>query len=454
MNIRARLTITFFAIVIVVVSIISISIFYLSSNYRAQDFKRRLKNRAINAANLLTQFEEVDATLLQRMERENPANLPNQNIIIYNDKDEILYTSQDKSAIPIDSILINKIRVQNDVMFNHQNFECIGFLFEKKDYKFTVVAAATDLYGMDALNNLRDVLLITFSGSILLVSLIGWFYAGKVLSPISRIVKEVDNITEANLHQKLDEGNSKDELSKLAQTFNKVLGRLYAAFFSQKNFIANASHQIKTPITVMAGEIEVTLLQPRNNDYYVKVLRSVLQGIKGLNTLSTQLLLLAQTSADNPAKKFTPIRVDDILWESKEDLSKAHPEYNIDIVFDMILKHELLLIAGDHELLKVVVLNLMDNGCKYSDNNRVHVTLKFKHDIIIEFVNSGTGIHPDDIQKIFAPFYRGTSNKKVSGFGIGLSITKRIVELHQGKLLVASTLGGMTQFTLFLPVEG
>src|SRR5690606_28356131 len=107
-----------------------------------------------------------------------------------------------------------------------------------------------------------SVIIVTFAISLIIVSVFAWIYAGRVLRPISRIVEEVDSITAASLDQRLDEGNKKDELSKLAQTFNRMLSRLETAFLAQKNFIANASHELKTPFTVMAGEIQVTLLHP------------------------------------------------------------------------------------------------------------------------------------------------------------------------------------------------
>jgi signal transduction histidine kinase len=172
------------------------------------------------------------------------------------------------------------------------------------------------------------------------VSILGWVYAGKVLSPISKIVSEVDDITEVNLKQRLDEGNKKDELSRLSRTFDRMLERLESGFAAQKNFIANASHEIKTPITVMSAEIEVTLLQERDKENYIAALKSILNGLKGLNKLSTQLLLLAQTSAEQPEKKFNSIRIDDILWEVKDELTKANPNYNIEILFSIDLNHE------------------------------------------------------------------------------------------------------------------
>jgi signal transduction histidine kinase len=452
MKIRTRLTIIFFLMVIIVLTSVSVTIYLLSANYRKQDFYRRLKNRAINTAKLLVEVEEVNADLLRRMEQNNPASLPNQYIVIYSYRNEILYSSDGQALISVDTILLNRIRLRKEITFTTQGFEAIGFLFTSRFDRYTIVAAATDVYGLDALTNLRNVLLITFFISTVLVSFLGWVFAGRVVRPIAKIVGEVSNITEENLDRRLDEGNNKDELSMLASTFNSMLQRLQSAFMSQKSFIANASHEIKTPITVMSGEIEVTLLHDRDKQYYIKVLRSVLQGLKGLNRLSNQLLLLAQTSADHPIKNLQSLRVDDILWELKEELQKLHPEYQIEIEFSDNISHDSLLIMGDEQLLRAALMNLMDNGCKYSDDNHVAIHLKAESsEIVLDFVNTGTGVSPELKARIFDPFVRATSDKRIKGFGIGLSLVRRIVQLHGGEINVESTPHQHTTFTLRLP---
>lgn len=451
MNIRARLTLTFFSIVIIVVTIISVSIFYFSSEYRQNDFYRRLKNRAINTARLLVDFEEVNESLLQRMEKENPANLPFQSVTIYNYKNEILFRTEGGVNIPADTSMLNEIRLKEEVRFVHDQYEVLGILYRDQFDRFTIVAAARDVNGLDAIANLRNVLLLTFLISVILVSILGWFFSGRVLRPISKIVSEVDNITEVNLDRRLDEGNRKDELSKLAQTFNKMLGRLQRAFFSQKNFIANASHEIRTPLTVMSGEIEVTLLQPRSNDYYVRVLKSVLAGTKGMNKLSTQLLLLAQTSAEHPEIKFDHIRIDDILWAVKDELTRANPHYKIDIHFDLGLVDRDFTVTGDSGLLKVVMLNVMDNGCKYAADDTLIVSLRSTpHEVMLEFINRGEGVAPESLPRIFEPFFRGRSGKKVKGFGIGLPLAKRILDIHQGSISIKSIPNETTSVTIVL----
>lgn len=456
MKIRTKLSLIFFFFVIIIVSVISASIYFFSAEHRKDDFYRRLRNRATNTAVLLVQYKEIDVDLLLKMERENPANLPMQFVSIFDSTKQPLYTS-DNAKLPqqLDA-LITQIQQKDEVRLSESGNEILGFIFHHHDHPFVVVAGARDVYGLDALQNLRDVIIITFSLSLIIVSVFAWIYAGRVLRPISRIVEDVDTITAASLDQRLDEGNKKDELSKLAQTFNRMLSRLETAFLAQKHFIANASHELKTPFTVMAGEIQVTLLHPRDNAYYIKILKSVLQGVNRFNKLSTQLLLLAQTSASHPQKRFNLLRFDDIMWEAKHELETLHPDYRIEIAFDELdVNHDALLIHGDEQLLKVLLINLMDNGCKYSDDHRVQVKLttgRGKH-IEVEFSNSGEGIEPEEIKYIFDPFYRARSTRNIKGFGIGLSLASKIVDLHEGTLVVESLPHTVTRFVIRLPVD-
>ncbi|MGC3943740.1 MAG: ATP-binding protein [Chryseolinea sp.] len=454
MNIRARLTLLFFSIVIIVLTAISVSIYIVSSNFRKEDFYRRLTNRAVNTAKLLVEVEEVNADLLRRMEQNNPASLPNQYIVIFDRGGKELYRSENTERIPVDQALLSAINAKQRIEFRSNDYEITGFLFQSKNERYAIVAAATDVYGMDALHYLRNSLIIVFLISTVFVSVVGWLFAGRVLRPISRIVNDVDNITEMNLNRRVDQGNESDELGKLAATFNRMLQRLQNAFASQKTFIANASHEIKTPITVMSGEIEVALLQERDKAYYMNTLRSVLQGLKSLNSLSTRLLVLAQTDSDTPLRNIGVIRIDDLLWEAKDELAKVHPEYNVEIQLPMSIGDDALSVEADEQLLRIALMNVMDNGCKYSDDRNVKVVVRTDEpqNVALDFVNNGPGIGGDMIDRIFDPFFRAHANKVTKGSGIGLSLVKRIVHMHGGSVGVKSTPYQQTIFTLLFPV--
>jgi signal transduction histidine kinase len=148
------------------------------------------------------------------------------------------------------------------------------------------------------------------------------------------------------------------------------------------------------------------------------------------------------------------IRIDDILWEMKEELTKVFPHYKVNIEFSLNLDHESLQIQGDEQLMKIAIMNLMDNGCKYSDDHRVSVNLKSNTNTLeLDFFNNGQGIESEAIKKIFTPFFRGKHANKVKGFGIGLSLVSRIIKLHGGEINVESTPHEKTQFCVVLPTN-
>ena len=452
MTIRTKLTLIFFAIVIVILSIVSVAIYFFSAEYREQEFYTRLRNKAENTAKLLIEFDEVSPDLLKRIERANPGNLPNERIRIYNFKNEELYSSGSEWEIPVDARLLNEIRLEEEVRFRNNDDEVLGFLFAYQFDRFTVVAAATDIYGFKKIENLKTILLSVFVISLFLISVTGWVYAGRMLRPVSNLVKEVGKISGTSLDLRLDVGNGKDELARLAETFNLMLARLEAAFLTQKHFIANASHELRTPITAIAGEIEVALLQKRQPEEYIKVLNSLLEDTRNLGALSTQLLLLAQTSSGNQPRSFAPLRIDELLWEAKDDILRANSGYTINILFEGDLSDDDLMVCCDGQLIKIVFINLMDNGCKYSSDKVVTGTLCRKRPgLSVIFENTGIEIAAEEMKRIFDPFVRGTNTGNIKGFGVGLSLASQIMKLHGGAITAQSGKTGITRFTVVFP---
>jgi signal transduction histidine kinase len=443
MNIRSKITIRFILIVAIIIFTASFLIYLFSADYRKDGFYSRLSNKANNTAKLLIEVDEVDAALLKKIEKNNPVSLPEERIIIFDFRNHIVFSTDENKVIKIDENLLNKIRLEQEVRFQQGNYEVLGFLFKEKHDRFAVVAAAIDIYGINKLKNLRTILFIVFIISIIGVSVSGWFFAGKALQPISKVVQQVDDISITSLNLRVDEGNGKDEIAQLARTFNRMLERLEGSFKVQKNFIANASHELRTPLTAITGQLEVSLLNARTPAEYEKVMDSVLEDIKNLNTLSNRLLLLAQTSADGIDHKMNKLRIDELLWQVRDELLKHNPDYKIRIDLDHELDDESkLTIEGDEQLIKAVFLNLIDNGCKYSSENTIDVLIHSdRFGLTIHFEDKGIGIPPEDIQNIFEPFYRGRNTQNIKGHGIGLSMVKRIVHSHHGTIQLNSVLG-------------
>jgi two-component system heavy metal sensor histidine kinase CusS len=315
------------------------------------------------------------------------------------------------------------------------------------------MAYAIDLYGFSKLERLRNILITGWVVSFFLVLLAGWFFAGDALRPVSEIIEQVKNISATNIHERLKAGRQKDELAQLAATFNDLLTRLEGAFKSQRSFVSHASHELRTPLTIMMGQLGVALLQKRTPDAYQDTIKETLEEVKKMRDLVNGLLELARLNDDTSQFNFRPVRVDDLLWQAREMLLNLAPNYNIQIEFDEFPEEEEALeIQGDPSLLQTAFINLMGNGCKYSEDNRVNITLSMQENgIQISFVDNGIGISALDLPHIFEPFYRAESTQFVKGHGVGLALTKRIVKLHRGNITTISQVGEGTQFLVMLP---
>jgi len=455
MQIRKKLTYQFIVVVALILFLSSLAIYFFSADYRQEDFYNRLLNKANNTSKLLIEVEEVDANLLRRIEKDNPASLPDEKIIIFNYQDEVLYSSDEDHALKIDDVLLNRIRLSEEIRFRQGEYEVLGFLFTDKFDRFVVVAAAVDIYGLKKLKNLRIVLSIVFGMSIILVFISGWIYAGRALKPISRVIDQVNDITISSLNLRVYEGNGKDEIAKLANTFNKMLERLESAFKMQRNLIANASHELRTPLTAITGQIEVTLMNERTNEEYKNAITSALEDMRSLNSISNKLLLLAQTSSETSSFDFQPLRIDDVVWQARTELIKRNQNYRVNVSLNEELAdaHQLTII-GNEQLIKTSMSNLIDNGCKYAPDHQVLVDISTKNNqLILQFIDHGIGIDSLDLKHIFEPFYRCKNALTIKGHGIGLSLVERIVKLHDGTMEVNSKIAEGTTFTISFPLQ-
>src|SRR5674476_34877 len=184
-------------------------------------------------------------------------------------------------------------------------------------------------------------------------------------------------------------------------------------------------------------------MKERSTLEYKSALSSVLDDIRALIDLSNRLLLIARTSAEGPVNFNKKIRIDEILWQTQEEITRFNKDYHINIsIDDSLTDCDQMIIVGDEYLLKVAVSNLIDNACKYSDDHTVNI--KFRHIekfIEVVFEDKGIGISKDDLQKVFEPFYRGTNTISLPGTGIGLPLVSQIIKIHNGIVKISSQVG-------------
>lgn len=452
MEIRKKLLYQFIGIVAMILVFVSLSVYFSFSEGRKQEFYERLGSKAKLVAQMLIDIDEIDTELLKKIEKNNPVSLQNEKIIIYDYMDNIVYSTDDDWFLIITQEMIAEVRLKEEVRLRQETYEIIGQFYAGKYDRYVVFAAAQDIYGLKKLTRLRIILLIVFLISLFIIYISGKIFVSRALTPISRIMSQVSAIGESNLNARISEGNGKDELSQLSQTFNKMLERIESAFIAQKNFIANASHELRTPLTVITGHMEVILMKARENEEYRKTIVSVLGNIKNLNHISNRLLQLAQASSESGDADFEIVRVDEILWQARQDVLRANDDFQINISFSESIDDENdFQVRGNEQLLRTAISNIMDNGCKYSSNHTTDVRVNNENGrIIMSFSDNGIGISEEELQMIFQPFYRAKNASKIKGHGIGLSLVEKIINLHKGEIRVHSEISNGSTFTVSL----
>lgn len=281
----------------------------------------------------------------------------------------------------------------------------------------------------------------------------GWLLARRALRPVDHMTAAAHRISAEALGDRLQETGSGDELDRLATTLNRMLGRLDDAFSQIRRFSADASHELQTPLTILKGELEVGLRAPRTPAEYRKILNSSLEEINRLANLVEGLLLLARADAGVLRMDLRPMDLEPLLAEVYGQTKVLAEARNVDFV----LEHSApVSIRGDYERLRRLLLNLIDNGIKYSPSGgRVALSLKAENGwAVLRVTDTGIGIPRDEQEQVFQPFYRADNRgpSVEGGVGLGLSIANSIAEAHGGKIEVDSTPGQGAVFRVLLPL--
>ena len=451
MQIRAKLTLQFTLLVSVIVLAIFVVIYWLRYNYVEDEFYKRLTQKASTPAKILATVKEVNAKLLKKINKANNDVLYRENLAIYDYKNLGIYRTNDTSGFKTTYDMLNQVRKLRRVRFKQDDFKIVGMLYTDRYNRIVTITGAVDLSGQKDLKNLLNIMIWIFVSVLVLVALLGHYFAVRALAPISEVIKQVKTIYPQNINQRLTIQNPKDEIGQLTATFNELLERLGEVFRLQNLFVSNVSHEMKNPLMKIGTQIDVALLKSRSPEDYLVTLQSVRQDIREMGQLSNTLLELAKVSDLNHKLMYDEVRLDETIWEAGDLLLQAENNYQVQVDFaDELEEDSQLVVKGNAQLLKTAFVNLMENGCKFSENKSVKVSLHFmKSHIEVQFVNEGQMEKPE-MDLIFEPFYRSQNTANIKGYGVGLSLVNRIVKLHGGNINVQSV-DNQTVFVLILP---
>lgn len=293
---------------------------------------------------------------------------------------------------------------------------------------------------------------------VLLASFGGYFLARRSLAPVAAMGAQAERIGATNLHDRLAVRNPNDELGRLAQTFNDLLNRLDRSFERQRRFISDASHELRTPVSILRGEAEVALSQAsRSPEEYRESLAVLHQEAQRLSRIVEDLFTLTRADAGEYRLAYSDFYLDELVADCVRAARALAQAKNIALV---AVTPEEMPVHADEDLLRRMLLNLLDNAIKYTPTggNISVACSSVSNGYEVSVTDSGPGIPADMQSRIFERFFRVDRARSRSGVdggaGLGLSIARWIVESHQGRLeLVRSDATGST-FTARVPASG
>ena len=298
---------------------------------------------------------------------------------------------------------------------------------------------------------------LLLGGSTALI-LIAWWGSGRLareaLAPVEALSQTAETISGQTLSTRLALTAPYTEFQRLAQTFNGMLDRLQQVFESQRRFVADAAHELKTPLTAMKGNLEVILQRTRSAEEYRETIISNLAEVDRLAAMTKSLLTLAQFAGDRPPLMLQSLDLSPLVEEVVSELSVLAQESGITLQADC---QPVPSFMGDASQLKQALINLLDNALRYTPSGgtiRARVRSQ-DSSVTLSVEDTGSGIAPEHMPHLFERFYRvdQARDRQSGGTGLGLAIVKEIVEAHGGQIHVQSHMGKGTTFTITLPIE-
>lgn len=326
------------------------------------------------------------------------------------------------------------------------------YVLMKKNVRILVAENLTASIGM--INRLTNYFFVAMPVIIILIAMISLVIAEVSLRPLQKFAAVLETITHQNLEERIEEKKLAKELRRLAKQFNSLLARLHDAFEAEKHLIADAAHELKTPLAVIRAECDIALQKERAAEIYARSLREVREVSDDMLHQINDLLTLARLDSGMlTAALFQKISLNSCLEDAFRLAGPLAEKKNIKISVDL---HDELIILGDKDSLTEAVLNLLENAVKYNHpGGFVAVEMNIRAGRAeIAVSDTGIGIGPAELERIFDRFYRSDAARGMDGTGLGLSIAKAVVSAHNGEITAASEPGAGSRFTLSLPLAG
>lgn len=445
MKIQTRLSLFSSIVFGVIFTIISLLIFALYYQNARQSIFDNLKKTSYITAFFHLEEDELNRDEFAKVKAQFNEFVTNQYYQIYNEKDSVSYGSE---SLNMTAQQLDEIREKRKLAFSDDEFFCYGIFYEDNQGDFVVVVREKKEVLFSQLNLLLWILIPSLLIGVLSIIFLSKWVANVAYRPIRKVIDEVNLISTSDIDVQIASPKTEDELQDLIETFNVLLGKISETFVIQKNFVRYVSHEFKTPLASMLGNLEVFSIKDRSPEEYDQVAHLLIQQIYQLENILNTLIVISDLGKDVEMSGRT--RIDELIWQIIPKLTERYPASKVLVKIDVEVEDEALLFVNtDQTELLMVLFNLIENAVKYSRGATVDLHLfKENNHLNLLIKDTGIGIPKDKLKNISKPFYRADNANQEEGSGIGLSIALRILEKNKIKYTISSEVNVGTEILL------
>ncbi|KQN36330.1 histidine kinase [Pedobacter sp. Leaf41] len=448
MKIKDRIALYFTLISTSLLFAVLCVVYFTFMKFLQADFFERLTDRTMVTAKLYLEADEISRDALNEVRHKYLQKLNGEVTRIYDYKNRATFIGD--SAQYWTKATIEKVRKNKRLKYTDGERQVVGIYYKDNQGDFVILASATDQGSHDRLVKLLKIMVFVFVMISIIVLLFSRWIAEKMLQPLKKFMTEVKQIGLKNMEFRVEERNTEDEIGLIAKNFNQLMNELEQAFILQKTFVANASHELRTPVTRMMMAAELALSKERDSDSYQKAIQSMLDDAEKMDHIITGLLALAKMDVELIQSQLSPVRVDELLIKIQQEWQQ---QKNLEIEIINNLAGSQPQVLANVVLLQIVFDNIISNGFKFSDNKKVTCALQPNaENLVIEISDQGKGISASEREEVFKPFYTRSKELGKTGEGMGLYMAQKIINLFKGKIEISSSSTQKSTFIITLPL--
>lgn len=434
-QLKYKITIYFSIAVISISAVVFLIIYLLFANFRQEEFQTKLKDRTMTTIKFLLEIEDIDQDLLQVIDKNTINSLYDEKILLFDARKKLIYKSIDDTEIEQPSPILKSLSPSQIFVEGEQDgYDVIGMHVRYGGQSYYGLAKAYDKFGKRKLQYLRTILIISFFSITLIIIFLSYWLSSKISNKLSLITREIVTLDFQN-DNKVSIPNTNDEIQLLAERFNELLTNISQSIKFQKNFIHHVSHELKTPISVLVSNFEQLEKEQDLGKLHEKLsiqksnTKQLAEIISSLSELSK-----AESGLSIPMEY---LRIDELLIEVIHDLHQAFPNILVDLNFSEHIEHEnALKVNGNKRLLILVFYNMIRNAIQYSVQEHPIIYIDTKDNFVVfEISNDGEPLAEEEKKYLFHHFFRGTNSYNQKGSGLGLVLSKKILDLHKATIL-------------------